>query len=189
MNHTHLTDEQLIATCVDGTASQTVPDGAARCAACQSRLAALATLLDEVKATADATADAAFPPERLARQHSRILGRLVPHRQIARIIAFPHTRHLSTSPRPVRRWVAGAAAAGLIVGMVAGRLTHDLPQGDARASGPPAMRARSAAIPEYTSAGAASDDDFLLEIEQAVSSSPAELRRLDRVTPSAWEQR
>ena len=134
MKHTHLTDEQLIATCVDGTAPDgtaldgTTLDGTAACGECQARLASLATLLNEVNATANATADAAFPPERLARQHARILSRLVPHRQLARIIAFPHARHTSMpSPRPIRRWVAGAAAAGLVVGMVAGHLAHELP--------------------------------------------------------------
>jgi hypothetical protein len=54
--------------------------------------------------------------------------------------------------------------------------------------GPPATLARSTAVPEYTSADATSDDDFLREIEQALSSSPEGLRRLDSVTPSAWEQ-
>ena len=129
MKHTHLTDDQLIAMCVAGTAPSSTPGGVDDCASCESRRATLDALLRDVSSAAESEADRIFTPERLARQHARILHRLGHQGQIARIIAFPHHYgHRSSMPaRPVRRWVAGAAPAAFFVGMVAGHLAHEIP--------------------------------------------------------------
>ena len=184
MTHTHLTETQLMALCVPGAAPVARRDVVAGCASCESRLASLDALLEEVSEVAESEADAAFPPERLARKHTRILQRLEPHRRIGRVLAFPHARRPSMPARPMRRWVAGAAAAGLFIGMLAGHLAHELPDFRVRSSQP----SSTVVVPLHASS-VASDDDFLLEIERAVNSGPEGLRPLDRVTPVAWEQR
>ena len=183
MTHTHLTEAQLMALCVPGAAPVARRD-VVGCASCESRLASLDALLEEVAQVAESEADDAFPPERLARQHTRILQRLEQHGRIARVLAFPHARRPSMPARPMRRWVAGAAAAGLLIGMIAGHLVHELPGFRLHATQP----ASTASVPLHASS-VISDDDFLLEIERAVSSGPEGLRPLEGVTPVAWDQR
>jgi hypothetical protein len=192
MKHRHLTDDQLIAMCVAGTATSATPDDVDQCASCESRRASLDALLREVSDAATSEADRVFTPERLARQHARILNRLEHQGQIARVIAFPHHHGPRTSipVKPMRRWVAGAVAAAFVVGMVAGRLAHELPGLRLAHQEPSMYAAVPTAAPQQASVSAAiSDDDFLREIEAAVSSGPEGLRRLDRVTPVAWAQR
>jgi hypothetical protein len=193
MKHTHLTDDQLIAMCVAGTAPSATPGDVDGCASCASRRATFDALLHDVSSAATSEADRIFTPERLTRQHARILHRLGQQGQIARVIAFPHHYGYRTAmpARPMRRWVAGAAAAAFIVGMVAGHLAHEIP-GLRLNAPPPSMYAAAgppAGPPHTTASAAISDDDFLREIEAAVSSGPEGLRRLDRVTPVAWAQR
>jgi hypothetical protein len=188
MKHTHLTDDQLIATCVTGAAPVT-PLG---CPTCEERRAAVAGMLDEISTSAAEEFEAAFPPERLSRQYTRILQRLEQQGRLGRVIAFPLGQARRASllrPRPVRRWVAGAAAAGLVIGMAAGHLVHELPafRGASTAAQQSALN-RPAPLPRHAVAATVSDDEFLLEIERAVGSSgPAALRRIDAVTPVAWE--
>src|SRR5687767_11349566 len=88
----------------------------------------IARLLAEYSEAVTAEADAAFPAERLARQQTRILQRLEQEGRPGRVIAFPAGHAHEPPPlraRPGMRWIAGAAAAGLIIGVVAGHLTHD----------------------------------------------------------------
>jgi hypothetical protein len=189
MKHTHLTDDQLIEMCMVRTDAPAALD----CPVCDERRAAVAVLLDEVSAAADDAFATAFPPDRVARQYTRILQRLEQQGRLGRVIAFPLSQARSAStlrPRPVRRWVAGAAAAGLVIGMAAGHLAHELPA--FRRSVEPAQQAAyNRPTPPADRAVASTtiaDDEFLLEIERAVGSSgPAALRRLDAVTPVAWE--
>ena len=91
-------------------------------------------------------------------------------------------------PTPIRRWVAGAAAAGLLIGMAAGHFVHELPALREPAAAPQqVVLTRSPVLPRRA-ASTVSDDEFLREIEYAVSSSgPAALRRIDALTPVAWE--
>ncbi|HEX5108519.1 MAG TPA: hypothetical protein VFV95_08740 [Vicinamibacterales bacterium] len=192
MKHRHLTDDQLIAMCVAGTAASAMPQDVDGCASCESRRASLDALLRDVADVATSEADRVFTPERLARQHARILHRLEHQGQIARVIAFPHQHGQRTSipVKPMRRWVAGAVAAAFVVGMVAGRLAHELPGLRLGEQEPSRYAAVPTAAPQQASVSASiSDDDFLREIEAAVTSGPEGLRRLDRVTPVAWAQR
>jgi hypothetical protein len=188
MNHAHLTDDQLIALCVDGSARGTRADEVRGCASCGARLASLSGLLREVSVASELDADAAFPADRLARQRARILQRLGHRGHLARVLAFPaaHAPHTSVQPRSARRWVAGAAAAGLIIGMAAGRMAHQF-QGLRPIAQESAAVRSGAGVPLQASSSAA-DDEFLQELEAALSFSPAGLRRLDSVTPVAWEQ-
>jgi hypothetical protein len=93
------------------------------CAHCRSRYSALAEWLDGLSVEAHAEADEAFPPERLAAQHAAIFRRLEALEKPARVIAFPRTtRPATTSQRFARRWIATAAAAGLVIGLLAGQI-------------------------------------------------------------------
>lgn len=186
MTHTHLTDDQLIAMCVD---TSDAPDAAppTGCLACEQRRAQLEGLLDEIGANATAAADAAFPQERLARQHDRIMHRVDMLGHVGRIIAFPAAppvRATSLRPKPVRRWVAGAAAAGLLIGMVAGHLVHEIPAFGRTPQATQALLNKNAA--QFANSNSAADAVLLREIETAVSMGPAGLRRLDQITPISW---
>jgi hypothetical protein len=60
----------------------------------------------------------------------------------------------------------------------------------AAAARPAAASARPAAAPLRTAAMPPSDEEFLYEIEAAAGSpGPAMLRRIDALTPRAWEIR
>jgi len=114
MTHRHLTEDQLIA---HGTGA--LPPEIAGCDTCRALHRCVMETLGEVTTTATMSADAAFPPARLARQRARILTRIERYGQQARILAFPSPRAQRPAllhPRLVRRWVAAAAAAGLVVG-------------------------------------------------------------------------
>lgn len=181
--HTHLTDDELLDAYLErvppSDPDAPEPDTDA-CAVCREQRLQLTALLDEIATTTTALADAAFTPDRLARQRTRILQRIQHAGQQGRVLAFPARagRTPLLQPRPLRRWIAGAAAAGLVVGMAAGHMVHELPVLDGRPS--TAMSARVAP--------ALADDELLREIEAAVGTPlPAGLRRIADVTPAAWE--
>jgi hypothetical protein len=98
------------------------------CRLCENRLSDLTTQLDEMPEVADAAFEEAITPQRLQAQRVRIahrLAQLVGTEEPARVIAFPFSgrplRQLRFSPG---RWLAGAVAAGLLVGVTAGQLIH-----------------------------------------------------------------
>jgi hypothetical protein len=74
---------------------------------------------------AQALADAAFPESRLRAQRASILARLEQARAGSRVLDFPALPAARTwmarRDRPAMRWLAGAAAAGLLVGLGAGQ--------------------------------------------------------------------
>jgi len=182
----HLTDDRLIELCLDGAP---VGDAhVAHCPACQERCTALTSLLGEVDAVAAAEADRQFPAERLARQQSRILQRVEQDGRPGRLISFPagqpHVPLLARS-RPASRWVAAAAVAGLVVGLVTGQL---LPVGQSAGSSPRMVANEAGAeIALRAVSTSLSDDEFLGQVEAAGSAGPAALRPLDAMTPRAWE--
>jgi hypothetical protein len=202
MTHRHLTEEQLIATTTDdgSEAPETVS-----CDICRERLQSLRLTLNEVSETATLAADTAFPPERLARQRARILARIERYGQQARVLAFPssHRQQPTMRPRPLRRWVAAAAAAGLFVGVVAGRTVRDIPSlhvptfahlsagALAKVETAPSMvrlNTDPAAVSFRASSETVTDDELLQQIEFAVASAgPNALRPIEDVTPVAWE--
>ena len=152
----------------------------------------IASLLAEYSETVNAEADAAFPAERLARQQSRILHRLEQEGRPGRVIAFP-AGHAHEAPplraRPGMRWIAGAAAAGLIIGVAAGQFASNFStRVDTRASqivaalpdqGGATLRAVSTTL---------SEEEFLGRLEVAIEGSrSASLQPLDELTPRVWE--
>ena len=72
---------------------------------------------------AHAEADEVFTRDRLATQQAQIFRRLESLEHPARIIAFPRfARPVSVQPAGRRRWIAAAAAVGLITGVGLGQL-------------------------------------------------------------------
>jgi hypothetical protein len=202
MRANHLTDDRLIELCILDAASGVEQEHLAACARCDARRVRLQRLLESVSDTATAAADAAFPPERLTRQQARILARLQHEGGPARVIAFPagHAQPESapSRTRPGSRWIAAAAVAGLVIGLIAGRFGHD-----ASFTRPGTSRvivARTAEQPELRAAGSTggirevtasiSDDEFLNQLEIALDApAAAALQPIDDLTPRAWDVR
>lgn len=200
MTHPHLSDDRLIEVCLLEAPSMAEQQHLGSCVRCDGRRARLRSLLDEVAGTAVADADAAFPPERLARQRARILSHLQHDGRPARVIAFPAAQAhepMGSRTRPSTRWVAVAAVAGLVIGVIAGRFGHDY--SPERPGAAPVIVARAADSPELGAGStgsilevstAVSDEEFLSQIEFAIDSpAAAALQPLDDLTPRAWEVR
>lgn len=167
------------------------------CVACRSRLAAFSGWLEELRGEATAEADEAFSAERLAAQHAQIFRRLEAAERPARVIAFPKfSRPLASRSSSASRWVAAAAAAGLIVGVGVGQL-RDLRPSLPTNSAPAAQTRVAEARPSHdrpeggirTVSTTLGDEAFLSELDASLS-RPAvpELRALDEFTPRAGEQ-
>jgi hypothetical protein len=167
---------------------QAVVRHVANCAACASRYERLFLDLDGAADAAVEAADAAFTPEHLMLQRERILRRI--DSQSARVLAFPAQeapgRSLVSVPT-MWRWVAAAAAAGLFVGLAAGRwwqagvddgqISGKEPVYAGRTIGPvDAGRARPASLTVL-------DDTFLSEVDTALSAPRTpELEAIDAMT-------
>jgi hypothetical protein len=163
------------------------------CEACTWRYTELTAPLERLRQDAASEADEVFTPARLDRQRSAILDRLDGAAPESRIIRFPSasTRlDRSVMRRPLARWVAAAAAAGLLIGVMAGRLFEF----GSPAVGSPVPMARSAHAVISAPAGAVSDSPLaaafegdeiaLSEIDQAVHTQQiAALSALDEMTP------
>ena len=192
MNQRHLTDDRLIEMCLAGSMDSLEQHHLVACAACELRRVELSTMLADIDAAATAEADAAFPDDRLARQQARILHRIEQDGRPGRVIAFPAAHAsdpLSLRTKPTTRWVAAAAAAGLLVGLVAGHMAHDFPVG-ARPVVTQSARQQPTGTVLRGAAVVVTDEEFLGEVEAAVDSSgPAALRPIDALTPRAWEVR
>ena len=119
----HLSEQALVEVCMTGDR----PAHVDRCDICADRAVELGRWLDDVRATEIASADAAFPPERLAAQHSQILRRLEQLDQPSRVIAFPRHYRLDERQHTGRRiapaWVGVGVAAGLVVGVIGGQIS------------------------------------------------------------------
>ena len=150
-------------------------------------------MLDEVSLVANAEADVEFSDERLARQQARIFQRIEQDGRPGRLIAFPAGQPQPPAlgrSRPASRWVAAAAVAGLVVGLLTGQL---LPVGQFSSPAPRAAFSAIVSSPSEPSvelravSTTLSDDEFLGEVEAAGSLGPPALRALDAATPRVWE--
>lgn len=169
----------------------------AGCDACATHLAQLTAEMDSLREAAWREADAMFDDAALDTQRTKILDRLAHLGKAARVLRFPaRVREGAMPVSPVsRRWISVAAAAGLIIGLLAGQLIHFVPW-DTRlhrvTPGSTASVSRpSASVPMIIQASAGSgpsDDELLDEVDQAVQSSrAASLRALDAFTPRVGE--
>ena len=191
MRRAHLSDDRLIEICLGDPLAPIDEPHLRDCERCARRRAELSSTLGDVTARVIDEADEAFPAERLARQHARIMQDVDHLGRPARVIAFPagHTHErVRPAARHVRRWIAatGAVAVAFLVGVFTEHLVHQLPVGGVR---PETRIARSTdAVVARTVAASLSDDELLGQIEAAVDSTgPAALRPLDALTPRAWD--
>jgi hypothetical protein len=190
MNNRHLTDDRLVEIGLTDTPSANEQQHFGSCSACEARRAGIAHMLDEMSQAATEDADAAFPADHLAQQQRRILERIDLEPRPARVIAFPTSHPHDTAVsriRPASRWIAAAAVAGLVVGLVAGRFGHDTSRGVLTAAAEPRSATTASAFRAATVV-TISDDELLGQIEMAVDGrGGASLRPLDDLTPRAWE--
>jgi hypothetical protein len=122
----HLDDEHLLGCYLGpegGKDAAANADHLAACPRCSTRYDDLVRFMQDLRAEADAETDDLFPPEHLQAQQQAIARRLDQF-GTARIISFPGrvaAKHdLTSSGRLGSRWIAAAAAAGLLVGAAVG---------------------------------------------------------------------
>jgi hypothetical protein len=169
----------------------------AACDACAAKLSGLTRQMDSLREVACQEADAAFDDAFLDAQRSKILDRLAHLGKAARVLRFPaRSREAAMPVSPIsRRWISVAAAAGLIIGLVAGQLIHFVPWDTRlhrsplaqspvvapRGSGPIIMQVSSTVV-------SSADEDLLDEIDEAMELRRAtSLRALDAFTPRVGE--
>jgi hypothetical protein len=188
----HLDDAALAAIWTDGRLSHPHLDS---CTVCRARFADFSAWLENMRVDAITEADENFSAERLAAQQAQIFRRLEAAERPARVIAFPRfTQPLSSRTSHVSRWIAAAAAAGLIVGVGVGQLMdlrHSLTAPDASAvhagiANAPASGRRD---PRVQTVSAVRDEAFLSELDASLSRDAVpELRALDAFTPRAGDR-
>jgi hypothetical protein len=200
----HLRDDQMIAAYVGADTRPRKADITLEhlrsCPECSRRFGALVDQLAELRQAAADEADAVFTSVRLEEQRAQILNHLEHVGHPARVIQFParNTQSLSIfTGNQVRRWIAAAAAAGLIIGLTVGRMT-DFRGGSqagrtAVTAGPSTAGSGShAQPPRYTRPTAEpvrpndpTDDEMLSTIERPLYLQPVagELEYLDAMTP------
>jgi anti-sigma factor RsiW len=184
--NSHVSDDRLVELCLEHTSSDHEALHLAGCERCRMRHARLESMLREMRSAADVETDAIFPPERLAAQHARILQRVEQDGRPARVIAFPAVPAVDTRPlrtRPAARWIAGAAAAGLAIGLLTGLLVQDLPFG--RQGRPALVSSRGVESRNAQVVNASfNDEQFLVEVETALDGPHlAVLQPLNDLTP------
>jgi len=217
----HLADDRLFDCYLSVRAGEHLdpPDAEhlADCPRCGARYDELVNLMSELREAGDAELDRVFSADDLQRQRLQIARRVEHIGRSARVLPFRAAPAASVTPTPgtsrrLPRWVAGAAAAGLVVGMAAGlsfdgrrsprpRETSSVasldpvtaPSVGPIASVPPAAASRddTAASVSPLSAGYDRDaagfpvDAFLYELETAADQPrTAELAAYDALTPT-----
>ena len=189
MRHPHLSDDRLIDVCLDRAPAAIERQHLERCDGCEGRRANIARLLADVSDIARAEADVVFTAERLSRQHARILQRVEQEGRSGRVISFPAwhgQRPTLLRARPGMRWVAGAAAAGMVIGLLAGQLAHNLQTDGARPASQAVVRPAAATLQAVSTT--MSEEEFLGRLEVALEgTSGSALRPLDDLTPLVWE--
>ncbi len=189
----HLSDAALADVWTAASGNPATAPHLESCADCRERYEALTAWLDEVRDEATAEADAAFPADRLAAQHAHILNRLEAMDRPVRVITFPKfARPIAERPAISNRWIAVAAAAGLVIGVAIGQWM-DFPH----RFGPQPTRTPETAVTAtapvqqdddvmlHTASRTISDEALLSELEAALAMTPSvePLRAIDTITP------
>lgn len=191
----HLADDEIVALTYTSGTEADVRDvealaHASACVPCGRRLADISATVASLRLAAEAEADAQFPESTLERQRRQIMARIDHLGQRARVLRFPAA---SSTPvpsvvadrPPVRRWLAGAVAAGLLGGFLLAESVHMLP-GDAGW----AVEQQADARVNVVDLATLEDDEFLSELDAALGQSrSSELRALDALTPVSYEIR
>ncbi len=150
-----------------------------QCDDCTARLDALRDDYADLRSDVVAAADARITSSRLDRQFDVISRRL--QGQSGRVLPFPATVHRAMPQPSLHRWVAVAAACGLLIGVGAGRLMDTLDADDT--TWRPASLSGTA-YPGRATIQQETDEEMLVEIDAAITRSRArEFRALDELTP------
>ncbi len=122
----HLSERAI----VDAVMTGDRPAHLDRCDICAARAVDLGRWLDDTRDIGLESADAVFPQEQLTAQRAQILRKLEQLDEPTRVISFPrNTSRIDDVPagrRVAASWVAVAAAAGLVVGVVGGQVSARL---------------------------------------------------------------
>lgn len=201
-------DEQALIEAHFASINQDVPSNQAvashleHCAACSRRYAELALVFADARTAVDEQTDEWSSPELLERQYTHILKRLAAGQGPGRVLRFPRRGLTVVRRRDVaRKWTAAAAAAGLLVGLLAGRWTRldPRPDGIGHVTVRPQLGPRPQLVddgpPEGLFPGAAqsrailiNDEAFLDELDAAIQGPRvAPLMVLDDLTPAIHE--
>lgn len=197
LRHAHVATERLAALALAGTEDERREDGEALahvsgCPACAATLSQLVAELDGLRGAAHLEADAHFPESALEAQRARVLDRLAHIGHAARVLPFP-MRAISASPvRPVvnRKLISAAAAAGLLIGLVAGQVMHVTPwerarHVDTRTPAAPVVPASLPGFVPVTATASLTDYVSLTEVDSAVQlRRAADVIAFDALTPA-----
>jgi anti-sigma factor RsiW len=198
MDRSHPADDRLIAVYFgDEEASDADPRAVRQhlhgCETCTWRYTELTAPLERLRRDAASEADEVFTSTRLDAQCAKILDRLDDRAPGSRIVLFPtSSARMSRAVvhRPLTRWVAAAAAAGLLVGVMAGRMfefgrSRPVPVAPvAHVAQTARATARLVSVGPAAAEASQTDEAILTEIEAATRSQriPA-LEVLDQMTP------
>jgi hypothetical protein len=178
----HLSDEQLMESYVLAADNRHLTG----CRQCQTRLDQLARALEQIREDAAREADSVFTSERLHEQRERILRRLERHGHPADVLLFPSQSASHPAVHrvlgPARRWVAGAAAAGLAAGVFLG---FAVDRRVVSTTGNRGLQSSVTAVDAlaWQRAVDPQDEQLLIEIEDALTGPRVmELRALDALT-------
>lgn len=189
----HLSDDQLMEIYVLAAESRHL----SACGVCQSRYDSLVHSLALLREDAVREADAIFTAERLSDQRDRILRRIERHGHPAEVVRFPVRSGAAHPARavlgPARRWVAGAAAAGLVAGLFLGHVVPNParvgPNGQNVARTPPAPQPAASWLVPGSTFAPFTDDDLLVEIEDTLATGRlVELGALDAMMPAELQE-
>jgi hypothetical protein len=175
----HLSEQAIVEAVMSGDR----PHHLDRCDICAERAVQMARWMDDVQTDAIDVADAAFTPERLQAQQDQILRRLEQLDHPARVIAFPAASRPEPNNVGGRRvavsWVAVAAAAGLVIGVVSGQMTARI---SPQPSAPTAASAAPTPDPTLASNDATSlDGSFMAQSYETLDLPSLEV--LNAMTP------
>jgi hypothetical protein len=173
------------------------------CTRCRDRYAELQQMLNALADDAAAECDDLFPADRLREQRQGIARRIEHVGHLARVLTFPGrlaNRHIHVSAaRGAQRWIAGAAAAGLFIGVAAGMFFDSrLPRAGTLHSAVHqtvvpahgAGRLTAAASDGRTARAIDADEYFMSDLESALDRPRTlELLAFDALTPHVREIR
>ena len=160
------------------------------CVECRLRFASFSNWMQELRTDAVGEAEEVISTDRLAVQQTQILRRLVAAERPARVIAFPRYSAGYVRQSPIRRWVAAAAAAGLITGVGLGQMFNfrfptASPSGfstDRITQTTPRSLPGPVAVPAIASLN---EEGLLADLEEAATPRYEALRAYDTFTPRA----
>ncbi len=181
----HLSEDALVAAWYSGVC----PAHLDTCDLCTERALDVSRWLEQTRELGMAEADAAFPAERLAAQQAQILRRLEQLDRPSKLLSFPrvaaatagHHDFASREHRHFAGWILAAAAAGLILGVIGGRLSTWQPTAPAVHTSAAATAPRTPKAPD-TLRSLDQGADLLLESDPGQPQIRS-LSAIDRMTP------